>query len=275
MCSLLAQQRRRAHGTRGGSFPRNRHPLHEMLSFVSYCSPPLQDCTLWRQVHDGVIRVTHIKQHTHKNYELRELMLTRWLETDDEDMTQLDEPRHLFQFHFKVWPDHGVPNDATGVVHFLYDVQACHMVSYLRVTCSFMIHGDNHDVVCYFVALSIFYVFSSVSACTEVRVLPMWPVHFMDVQDVDVFPERWRSLARSLFSWYWTHGYLDRHRYDYQRNRQKRPVTWHRHISCGTDSATSTWRHGADWQSVPIYLQSRTPIRTGKNEFQRRGLFLK
>jgi tyrosine-protein phosphatase non-receptor type 11 len=33
------------------------------------------------------------------------------------------ESRTMFQFHFKAWPDHGVPNDPGDVLHFLDDVR--------------------------------------------------------------------------------------------------------------------------------------------------------
>ena len=33
-----------------------------------------------------------------------------------------EEGRHVFQYHFKAWPDHGVPHDPGAVLGFLNDV---------------------------------------------------------------------------------------------------------------------------------------------------------
>jgi len=32
------------------------------------------------------------------------------------------EPRRVYQYHFKAWPDHGVPADPSTVLNFLQDV---------------------------------------------------------------------------------------------------------------------------------------------------------
>ena len=37
-----------------------------------------------------------------------------------------DDERRIFHFHFKAWPDHGVPNDPGCVLNFLHDVNAKH-----------------------------------------------------------------------------------------------------------------------------------------------------
>ena len=49
------------------------------------------------------------------HYILREFLLQ-----NSEDPGQ--EARCIHQFHFKAWPDHGVPSDPTTVLNFLKDV---------------------------------------------------------------------------------------------------------------------------------------------------------
>lgn len=35
-----------------------------------------------------------------------------------------EEPRTVWHYHFKVWPDHGVPQDPGCVLNFLQDINA-------------------------------------------------------------------------------------------------------------------------------------------------------
>ena len=37
-----------------------------------------------------------------------------------------EDERRIYHFHFKAWPDHGVPNDPGCVLNFLHDVNAKH-----------------------------------------------------------------------------------------------------------------------------------------------------
>lgn len=55
------------------------------------------------------------EDNTKPHYVLREFLLQ-----NSEDPGQ--EARCIHQFHFKAWPDHGVPSDPTTVLNFLKDV---------------------------------------------------------------------------------------------------------------------------------------------------------
>eukprot|EP00057_Strongylocentrotus_purpuratus_P007507 XP_011661981.1 PREDICTED: tyrosine-protein phosphatase corkscrew [Strongylocentrotus purpuratus] len=62
----------------------------------------------------GVITVTHISEQSMADYDLREFSMSH------KDFPE--ESRPMFHFHFKSWPDHGVPSDPSRVLNFLQDV---------------------------------------------------------------------------------------------------------------------------------------------------------
>ena len=62
----------------------------------------------------GHIHITNLKETTNPHYILREFLAHR----DSED----SKGRHIYQFHFKAWPDHGVPHDPGPVLAFLSDI---------------------------------------------------------------------------------------------------------------------------------------------------------
>lgn len=62
----------------------------------------------------GHVHVANLNETTNPHYILREFIVHH----DSED----SEGRHIYQFHFKAWPDHGVPHDPGTVLGFLQDV---------------------------------------------------------------------------------------------------------------------------------------------------------
>lgn len=62
----------------------------------------------------GQARVTCLSETSTADYTLREFLLS-WRGQDE---------RKIFQYHFQVWPDHGVPSDPGCVLNFLQDVNA-------------------------------------------------------------------------------------------------------------------------------------------------------
>ncbi|KAJ6636771.1 Tyrosine-protein phosphatase corkscrew [Pseudolycoriella hygida] len=62
----------------------------------------------------GPATVTALSETSTREYTLRELLLS-W---------KTKEERRIFQYHFQVWPDHGVPSDPGCVLKFLHDVNA-------------------------------------------------------------------------------------------------------------------------------------------------------
>lgn len=62
----------------------------------------------------GQARVTCLSETSTADYTLREFLLA-WRGQDE---------RKIFQYHFQVWPDHGVPSDPGCVLNFLQDVNA-------------------------------------------------------------------------------------------------------------------------------------------------------
>lgn len=62
----------------------------------------------------GAARVTCMSESSTNDYTLREFLLS-W---------KGREARRIYQYHFQVWPDHGVPADPGCVLNFLHDVNA-------------------------------------------------------------------------------------------------------------------------------------------------------
>lgn len=87
--------------------------------FVYLCVVAQNKCTrYWPEVEQdkvyGHVHVATLKETTNPHYILREFLVHH----DSED----SEGRHISQFHFKAWPDHGVPHDPGTVLGFLSDV---------------------------------------------------------------------------------------------------------------------------------------------------------
>lgn len=57
----------------------------------------------------------NLKEMTNPHYILREYLVHH-------DSSEDTDGRHICQFHFKAWPDHGVPHDPGTVLGFLSDV---------------------------------------------------------------------------------------------------------------------------------------------------------
>lgn len=62
----------------------------------------------------GPAKVTCQTENSTSDYTLREFLFS-W---------KNKEERRIYQFHFQVWPDHGVPSDPGCVLNFLHDVNA-------------------------------------------------------------------------------------------------------------------------------------------------------
>lgn len=62
----------------------------------------------------GAAKVTCLSESSTNDYTLREFLFS-WKNKDE---------RHIYQYHFQVWPDHGVPSDPGCVLNFLHDVNA-------------------------------------------------------------------------------------------------------------------------------------------------------
>lgn len=60
----------------------------------------------------GHAQVTCLSENLTKNYTLRKFLLS-WRNREE---------RHISQYHFQVWPDHGVPSDPSCVINVLNDV---------------------------------------------------------------------------------------------------------------------------------------------------------
>lgn len=63
----------------------------------------------------GHLHVMNLKEMTNPHYILREFLVHH-------DSSEDTDGRHICQFHFKAWPDHGVPHDPGTVLGFLSDV---------------------------------------------------------------------------------------------------------------------------------------------------------
>lgn len=61
----------------------------------------------------GNVHVTSLEETLNPHYILRHFEVTH---------EKSEEIRHIFQFHFKAWPDHGVPQDPGVVLGFMEDV---------------------------------------------------------------------------------------------------------------------------------------------------------
>ncbi|KAL8180055.1 UNVERIFIED_CONTAM: protein tyrosine phosphatase, non-receptor type 11 [Gekko kuhli] len=81
--------------------------------------PALSKCVkYWPDEHAlkeyGVMRVRNVKESAAHDYTLRELKLSK--------VGQGNTERTVWQYHFRTWPDHGVPSDPGGVLDFLEEV---------------------------------------------------------------------------------------------------------------------------------------------------------
>uniref|UniRef100_A0A8C7NDF0 protein-tyrosine-phosphatase n=1 Tax=Oncorhynchus mykiss TaxID=8022 RepID=A0A8C7NDF0_ONCMY len=63
----------------------------------------------------GIMRVRNVKETSAHDYILRELKLSKVGQVRGEERT-------VWQYHFRAWPDHGVPTDPGGVLDFLEEV---------------------------------------------------------------------------------------------------------------------------------------------------------
>lgn len=63
----------------------------------------------------GKVHIVNLKESSNPNYILRNFLVHH---EDDND----SDGRVITQFHFKAWPDHGVPHDPGAVLGFLQDV---------------------------------------------------------------------------------------------------------------------------------------------------------
>lgn len=61
------------------------------------------------------VHVLNLKETTNPHYILREFLVHN-------EQEEGEEGRHVFQYHFKAWPDHGVPHDPGAVLGFLEDI---------------------------------------------------------------------------------------------------------------------------------------------------------
>nr|CAB3265277.1 tyrosine-protein phosphatase non-receptor type 11-like [Phallusia mammillata] len=57
-------------------------------------------------------KVQNLRETDYRDYTLREFRLSKNEEAE----------RIVYHYHFKVWPDHGVPSDPGGVLNFLHDI---------------------------------------------------------------------------------------------------------------------------------------------------------
>jgi len=78
--------------------------------------PDCEDNKTYDKVH-----VLNLKETANPHYILREFLIHH----EEEDS---EGGRHIFHFHFKAWPDHGVPHDPGAVLGFLQDVNLRHSV---------------------------------------------------------------------------------------------------------------------------------------------------
>lgn len=62
----------------------------------------------------GPAKITCLVESSTNDYTLREFLFS-W---------RNKEERRIYQYHFLVWPDHGVPSDPGCVLNFLHDVNA-------------------------------------------------------------------------------------------------------------------------------------------------------
>lgn len=62
----------------------------------------------------GAMRVRNVRETSAHDYILRELKLSK--------VGQGNTERTVWQYHFRAWPDHGVPTDPGGVLDFLEEV---------------------------------------------------------------------------------------------------------------------------------------------------------
>lgn len=125
----------------------------------------------------GPAKVTCLSESSTNDYTLREFLFS-WKNREE---------RRIYQYHFQVWPDHGVPADPGCVLNFLHDVNARQE--------QIMLEGITPVSP----TLALYYIQNSNSV--------------ISVSGSDLC---------ALFSWYWTNRNVHRYRYDLRSNRTRR-----------------------------------------------------
>ncbi|KAI0217926.1 Tyrosine-protein phosphatase non-receptor type 11 [Lamellibrachia satsuma] len=71
------------------------------------------------EVYTGTLRVKNISENTTQDHVVREFDVS--FQSND-PIVDPEPPKKVYHFHFKAWPDHGVPSDPGCVLSFLQDI---------------------------------------------------------------------------------------------------------------------------------------------------------
>lgn len=86
----------------------------------------------------GAATLTCLRENSNDDYTLREFLLS-W---------QNSEERHIYQYHFQAWPDHGVPSNPECVLSFLHDINA--RQAQLSVNGATPVRNESSYIRCYY-----------------------------------------------------------------------------------------------------------------------------
>ncbi|KAA8584281.1 hypothetical protein FQN60_008066, partial [Etheostoma spectabile] len=90
----------------------NANLIEVASAVVSKCVKYWPDMSALKEY--GAMRVRNVRETSAHDYILRELKLSK--------VGQGNTERTVWQYHFRAWPDHGVPTDPGGVLDFLEEV---------------------------------------------------------------------------------------------------------------------------------------------------------
>lgn len=171
----------------------------------------------------GHAKLTCISENSTNDYTLREFLFS-WRNRDE---------RHIYQYHFQVWPDHGVPSDPGCVLNFLHDVNACQeaiILSGITPVCDIFEYRPLTEPL-----LNILFCFACI---------------FLG------------SYLRTLFSWHWPNRHIHSHWYDIGSNITQWPGYRNWHTTHHTNGPITTFGHGTNWSPVQIRLLCGTTLYT-------------
>ena len=137
-------------------------------------------------------------------------------------VTQGNTERTVWQYHFRAWPDHGVPTDPGGVLDFLEEVnlkqesilESGPIVVHCRYTHTHPLTLESGPIVVH-------------CKYTHTHTVPWMPIEIRSYPYIDrniqLFPQS-SVLCCVLQRWDWQDGHVHSHRHPHRRHPRKRYV---------------------------------------------------